>query len=307
MKKNNWFPASHKVLPPPSSHEVGFSFEFFPPKTAKLEASLWSAISRLATFGPNFLSVTYGAGGSTREKTHAIVSRIQSETNIPAAAHLTCVAASKEEVNEVAARYWSAGIRHIVALRGDPPDGQSTYVAHPNGYSNASDLVRGLKDIADFEISVAAYPEVHPEAESSEADIENLKRKVDGGATRAITQYFFEPIHFLEFREKSQKAGLDIPIIPGILPVTNFAQVLKFSQISGASIPTWMFSLFEGLDNDLYTRQLVAVSIAIEQCHILMTEDVKDFHFYTLNRADLTYAICQVLRNKPIPSLGSVY
>ncbi len=276
---------------------MGVSFEFFPPKTPQLEKSLWCSVERLAPLNPAFVSVTYGAGGSTREKTHKIVTRLQNKMDIPAAAHLTCVAASKAEVNRVARRYWEAGIRHIVALRGDPPDGQGKYVAHPEGYNNASDLVRGLKQIGDFEISVAVHPEGHPEAKSIEADIENLKRKVDEGATRGITQFFFQPEHFLRFREKTQKAGLSIPIIPGILPVTNFSQVRRFSKICGASIPHWMSTLFEGLDNDPDTRLLIAANIAIDLCRILKAEDVTNFHFYTLNRADLTYAICHVLGN----------
>jgi len=281
----------------PLSNKVDVSFEFFPPKSSQLEKSLWSSVERLAPLNPGFVSVTYGAGGSTREKTHKIVTRLQNKMGIPAAAHLTCVAASKAEVNRVAKRYWEAGIRHIVALRGDPPDGQGKYVAHPEGYNNASDLVRGLKQIGDFEISVAAHPEGHPEAKSIEADIENLKRKVDEGAIRGITQFFFQPEHFLRFRDKTQKAGLNIPIIPGILPVTNFAQVRRFSKICGASIPHWMSTLFEGLDNDPDTRLLIAANIAIDLCRILKAEDVTHFHFYTLNRADLTYAICHVLSN----------
>ena len=281
----------------PLSNKVDVSFEFFPPKTSQLEKSLWCSVERLAPLKPIFVSVTYGAGGSTREKTHKIVTQLQNKMEIPAAAHLTCVAASKAEVDMVARRYWEAGIRHIVALRGDPPGGQGKYVAHPEGYTNASDLVRGLKKIADFEISVATHPEGHPEAKSLEADIENLKRKVDAGATRGITQFFFQPEHFLRFRDKTQKAGLSIPIIPGILPVTNFSQVRRFSKICGASIPHWLSTLFEGLDNDPDTRLLIAANIAIDLCRILKEEDVTHFHFYTLNRADLTYAICHVLGN----------
>tara|TARA_B100000949_G_scaffold219996_1_gene219601 strand:+ start:242 stop:1165 length:924 start_codon:yes stop_codon:yes gene_type:complete len=288
---------THWTTIEPLPNKMGVSFEFFPPKTPQLEKSLWCSVERLAPLNPVFVSVTYGAGGSTREKTHKIVTRLQNKMGIPAAAHLTCVAASKAEVNRVARRYWEAGIRHIVALRGDPPDGQGKYVAHPEGYNNASDLVRGLKMIGDFEISVAAHPEGHPEAKSIEADIENLKRKVDEGATRGITQFFFQPEHFLRFREKTQKAGLSIPIIPGILPVTNFSQVRRFSKICGASIPHWMSTLFEGLDNDPDTRLLIAANIAIDLCRILKAEDVTNFHFYTLNRADLTYAICHVLGN----------
>ena len=302
MNQNKQNLVDDEIISPSFLNQVGLSFEFFPPKTQTLETSLWKAVTHLSSFNPNFVSVTYGAGGSTREKTHEIVTRLQREINVPAAAHLTCVGASKAEVDLVAQRYWEAGITHIVALRGDPPEGQGNFRAHPRGYINASDLVRGLKKIADFEISVAAYPEGHPEAKSQEADIENLKQKVDGGATRGITQFFFEPHVYLRFRDKIQKAGLDIPLIPGILPVTNFTQVRRFSQICGTSIPNWMNNLFEGLDNDLNSRQLIAASIAIDQCRLLMAEAVTDFHFYTLNRAELTYAICHDLRNRPIPS-----
>ena len=279
--------------------KITVSFEFFPPKTIKLEQNLWSSIERLTPLNPGFISVTYGAGGSTRKRTHAIVTRIQHETGISAAAHLTCVAASKAEVDNVARQYWEAGIRHIVALRGDPPDGANVFVPHPQGYSHASDLVCGLKNIADFEISIAAYPEVHPEAESPEADIENLKRKVDCGASRAITQFFFNPEIFLRFRDKISKVGLGVPVIPGILPVTNFSQVQKFSAVCGTSVPCWMVKLFDGLDDDPTTRQMIAASVAIDQCRSLIAEGVRDFHFYTLNRTDLTYAICHVLGIRP--------
>jgi methylenetetrahydrofolate reductase (NADPH) len=239
--------------------------------------------------------VTYGAGGSTRERTHATVRRIRRETLLEPAAHLTCVAASRAEIDAVAAEYWHAGIRHIVALRGDPPGGAERYEPHPEGYPYAADLVAGLRNVADFEISVAAYPETHPEARSAERDLDNLKCKIDSGATRAITQYFFDFDLFLRFRDRAAAAGITVPIVPGILPVTNFGQVKKFSAACGASIPDWMAGHFEGLDDDPDTRRLVAASIAAEQCRRLHANGVHEFHFYTLNRADLIVAICHLL------------
>lgn len=275
------------------------SFEFFPPKTEKMQESLWACVQRLAPLAPSFVSVTYGAGGSTRERTHDTVSRIQQDTGIAAAAHLTCVAATCDEVNAVATSYWNAGIRHIVALRGDPPEGASRYEPHPNGYAYAVDLVKGLKSVADFEISVAAYPETHPEATSAEADLDNLKAKIDAGATRAISQYFFDIDCWKRFRDRVAKAGITVPIVPGILPVTNFAQVQKFSAACGTSIPQWLSDRFDGLDNDPETRKLVAATTAAELCENLQREGVEDFHFYTLNRADLTFAICHILGVRP--------
>ncbi|WP_043743215.1 methylenetetrahydrofolate reductase [Paramagnetospirillum magneticum] len=277
---------------------VSVSFEFFPPKTEKMQVSLWECIQRLAPLAPQFVSVTYGAGGTTRERTHETVVRIARETALKPAAHLTCVGHAKGEVDDIARRYWDEGIRHIVALRGDMPDGQP-YVAHPQGYAYAADLVTGLKRIADFEISVAAYPEKHPDAPSAEFDLDNLKRKIDAGANRAISQYFFDPAVFLAFRERAAQAGITVPILPGILPVTNFAQVQKFSAACGASIPGWMADLFEGLDDDPETRRLVAATMAAEQCRILAAEGVEQFHFYTLNRADLAYAISHILGVRP--------
>lgn len=271
------------------------SFEFFPPKTKEMEEKLWAAITQLEPLNPGFVSVTYGAGGSTRERTHNTVKRILNETSLKPAAHLTCVAASRDEVNDVARQYWEGGVRHIVALRGDPADGSKTYSPHPQGYAYASDLVRGLKKIGDFEISVAAYPETHPEALSAKEDLDNLQRKVDAGATRAITQYFFDISIYLRFMEQVQKRGIRIPVVPGILPVTNYAQLVKFSAMCGASVPGWLKQLFEGLDNDPTTRQLVAAIVAAEQCKILKQQGVDQFHFYTLNRADLTMAICHIL------------
>jgi methylenetetrahydrofolate reductase (NADPH) len=282
------------------------SFEFFPPKTAEMEAKLWEVVQRLEPLGPRFVSVTYGAGGSTRERTHATVRRIRQETVLEPAAHLTCVAATRGEIDRVAHEYWAAGIRHIVALRGDPPGGAARYEPHPGGYPYAADLVAGLRHVADFEISVAAYPETHPEARSADHDIDNLRRKVDAGATRAITQYFFDVDPFLRFRDRAATAGIAVPIVPGILPVTNFAQVKKFSAACGASIPPWMAGHFDGLDNDPDTRRLVATSLAAEQCRRLHANGVHEFHFYTLNRADLIVAICHLLgvrAKKPVAAL----
>jgi len=244
---------------------------------------------------PRFVSVTYGAGGSTRERTHATVRRIRHETALEPAAHLTCVAATRNEIDAVASDYWQAGIRHIVALRGDPPGGVERYAPHAGGYAYATDLVRGLKRIADFEISVAAYPETHPEAASAEHDLDNLKRKLDAGANRAITQFFFDVDLFLRFRDRADASGIRVSIVPGILPVTNFTQLKKMAAMCGASIPDWMAGHFEGLDEDPDTRRLVAASIAAEQCRRLHANGVHEFHFYTLNRADLTVAICHML------------
>ncbi|MDP6174971.1 MAG: methylenetetrahydrofolate reductase [Rhodospirillales bacterium] len=283
---------------PAGNRMLDVSFEFFPPKTEAMEKNLWTVIERLAPMGPRFVSVTYGAGGSTRERTHATVARIQSETGISAAAHLTCVAATTEEIETIARQYWESGICHIVALRGDPPDGEA-YSPHPGGYPYATDLVAGLKNIADFEISVAAYPETHPAAESPAADLDNLKRKIDAGATRAITQYFFDADVYLSFLDRARAAGIEVPIVPGILPVTNFAQVQKFSAMCGTSVPEWMADLFEGLDEDPETRKLVAATVAAEQCRVLQALGVNEFHFYTLNRADLTFAICNMLGLRP--------
>jgi methylenetetrahydrofolate reductase (NADPH) len=274
---------------------LAVSFEFFPPKTEKMQEALWECVTRLAPLSPSFVSVTYGAGGSTRERTHETVTRIARETNLKPAAHLTCVGASREEVDEVARRYWDAGIRHIVALRGDPPDGQGVYQPHPDGYAYALDLVKGLKRIADFEISVAAYPETHPQAVSEQDDLDNLKRKIDAGANRAISQVFFDIDLFFRFRDRATAAGIQVPIVPGILPVTNFAQARKFSAACGAHMPDWMADLFEGLDEDPDTRRLVAGTVAAEQCRALVAGGIDELHFYTLNRADLTYAICHIL------------
>lgn len=283
-------------LPAPAAMPAPrLSFEFFPPKTDKLEEQLWACIRRLEPLSPRFVSVTYGAGGTTQERTHATVARIVSDTALTPAAHLTCVGATRDEVDAVARRYWDAGVRHIVALRGDPPAGAVRYEPHPGGYAQAEDLVRGLKKIGDFEISVGAYPEVHPAAVSAEADLDFLKRKIDAGATRAITQYFFDADVYLRFIDRCLAAGITVPIVPGIMPVTNFASVQRFSAMCGASVPAWMGQLFEGLDEDAETRRMVAAVVAAEQVRLLQANGVDEFHFYTLNRPDLTYAIAHIL------------
>ena len=275
---------------------LSVSFEFFPPKTAALETQLWEAIRRLALVRPAFVSVTYGAGGSTRERTHRLVTRIQAETGLQAAAHLTCVAAARSEIDAIAETYWQAGIRHLVALRGDPPGGLGEpYWPSPGGYPYAADLVAGLKRRYPFEISVAAYPETHPQAASAQADLEALKRKVDAGANRAITQFFFDPDLFARFLDRTVKAGIDIPIVPGILPVTNFTRAVEFAQSCGASIPSWVHRQFEGLDDDPATRVQIAALVAVEQCRALYALGIRQFHFYTLNRAELVLGICHAL------------
>jgi methylenetetrahydrofolate reductase (NADPH) len=271
------------------------SFEFFPPKTEKMEAQLWSAIETLTPLAPQFVSVTYGAGGSTRERTHATVARIARETPLAAAAHLTCVAASKGEIDEIVDAYWEAGVRHIVALRGDPPEAGGTFEPHPDGYKGAADLVEGLMKRHPFEISVSAYPEVHPDAASAQSDLDNLKRKLDAGATRAITQFFFEPDTYFRFMDKVRAAGIDADIVPGIMPVSNFAAVQRMSAMCNTAVPAWMARLFEGLDDLPGARQLVSATIAAELCRKLYEGGVRDFHFYTLNRAELSYAICHLL------------
>ncbi|MGX9966913.1 methylenetetrahydrofolate reductase [NAD(P)H] [Roseomonas sp. F4] len=275
------------------------SFEFFPPKNEALETALWAAIRRLEPLGPRFVSVTYGAGGTTRSRTHETVARLAKETSLTPAAHLTCVGATRDEVDEVARDYLAAGVRHIVALRGDPPAGASEYTPHPGGYAQAEDLVRGLRRIGDFDISVGAYPETHPAAASAAADLDFLKRKIDAGATRAITQYFFDTDVYLRFIDRCAAAGISVPIVPGILPVSNFGQVKKFSAMCGASVPAWMGKLFEGLEEDVDSRRMVAAVVAAEQVRLLQANGVDEFHFYTLNRADLTYAIAHLLGARP--------
>ena len=279
--------------------DINVSFEFFPPKTEKMEEQLWSAIQTLTPLAPKFVSVTYGAGGSTRERTHSTVARIAKETPLSAAAHLTCVAASRAEIDEVADAYWEAGVRHIVALRGDPPEAGAKFQPHPEGYSGAAELVEGLMKRHPFEISVAAYPETHPDALSAQGDIDNLKRKLDAGATRAITQFFFEPDTFFRFRDTVAAAGIDAEIIPGIMPVSNFAAVQRMSAMCNTDVPGWMGKLFEGLDDLPAARQLVSATLAAELCRKLYAGGVRDFHFYTLNRAELSYAICHLLGLRP--------
>jgi methylenetetrahydrofolate reductase (NADPH) len=284
------------------TNAIEISFEFSPPRTAEMEASLWRAIRALAPLRPRFVSVTYGAGGSTRERTHATVQRILHETDLEPAAHLTCVEASHAEVDAVVRSYRALGVRHIVALRGDPPEGSACFTPHPGGYRNAEELVRGIRAIADFEISVAAYPEVHPEALSPQADLDNLRRKLDAGASRAITQFFFDPEVYLRFVDRARAAGIGAPIVPGILPVTNFKRVREFARKCGASVPVWLADLFDGLDDDPTTRNLVAAWVAAEQCRKLQEHGVREFHFYTLNRAELTRSICHILGVRPAPT-----
>lgn len=282
-----------------SSSAISVSFEFFPPADAAMETTLWQSVQRLAPLAPRFVSVTYGADGSTRDRTHQLVSRIQRETRLTGAPHLTCVGATREEVLDVARQYWREGIRHIVALRGDAPQGATQYEPHPDGYAYASDLVAGLRSVADFDISVAAYPETHPEAPSAEADLDNLRKKIDAGASRAITQFFFDTDDYLRFRDRCVAAGMHVSIVPGILPITRFPQVTRFAARCGAKIPNWLAERFAGLDDDPETRRLIAANVAIEQVSRLRHHGVDEFHFYTLNRAELTYAICHALGLRP--------
>jgi methylenetetrahydrofolate reductase (NADPH) len=280
-------------------HKPSVSFEFFPPHSEEMEATMWRSIERLAALEPSFISVTYGADGSTRERTHDAVERITRETDMTAAPHLTCIGASRGEIDDIARGYWDMGIRHLVALRGDAPHGVEKYEPHPDGYAYAADLVEGLKKVADFEISVAAYPEVHPEAPSAAFDLDNLKRKLDAGATRAITQFFFETDVFLNFRDRCAAAGIESPIVPGILPITRFPQLEKFAAACGASVPDWLREWFVGLEDDTQTRQMIAASVAISQVRRLQAEGIDEFHFYTLNRSELTFAICHALGVRP--------
>ena len=279
-----------------SARPVKVSFEFFPPKSAEMELALWSSIERLAPLRPSFVSVTYGAGGSTRERTHNTVARLVRETNLAPAAHLTCVDATREEVDEVVRQYWDAGVRHVVALRGDPTAGLgSAYEAHPGGYAQTCDLVAGIRRAGEFEVSVSAYPEKHPEAGSYDADLDALQAKVDCGATRAITQFFFDNDHYLRFLDRVRARGITIPIVPGILPVQNFKQTANFAARTGASVPDWLAARFEGLEHDVETRKLIAAAVAAEQVLDLVDRGVTEFHFYTMNRADLAYAVCHLL------------
>ena len=280
--------------------DIRVSFEFFPPKTVAMEAQLWESINRLAPLKPNFMSVTYGAGGSTRERTHTTVARLAKEGVVKPAAHLTCVGASRREIDAIVQGYWNAGVRHIVALRGDPQDGVGTkFYPHPEGYESSCALVAGIKRIADFEVSVAAYPERHPESLSLEADIDFLRAKQDSGANRAITQFFFENEIYLRFLDNLQARGVDLPLVPGIMPMENFKQTAGFAKKAGASVPQWLADRFDGLDDDPQTRRLVAATVAAEQVLGLVDHGVRDFHFYTNNRADLVYAICHLLGLRP--------
>jgi methylenetetrahydrofolate reductase (NADPH) len=279
--------------------DIEVSFEFFPPKNEKMAKTLEDSVAMLAPFGPRFVSVTYGAGGTTRTRTHEQVVRINNETGIPAAAHLTCVNATREEVDAVARHYWESGIRHIVALRGDAPDGNRSYAPHPGGYANAVELIAGLKKVADFEISCAAYPEVHPDSPDAQADLDNLKAKFDAGATRAITQFFFEPDCFFRFRDNAAANGITGEIVPGIMPVLSFGAVQRMSSLCGTAIPDWMAGLFDGLEDQPAARQLVSATITAELARKLYAGGVRNFHFYTLNRAELSYAICHLLGLRP--------
>lgn len=273
--------------------QINVSFEFFPPRTSEMEQTLWNSIDRLSSLKPKFVSVTYGANSGERDRTHSIIKGIKERTGLEAAPHLTCIDATPDELRTIARDYWNNGIRHIVALRGDLPPGSGK----PEMY--ASDLVTLLKEVADFDISVAAYPEVHPEAKSAQADLLNLKRKVDAGANRAITQFFFDVESYLRFRDRCVSAGIDVEIIPGILPVSNFKQAKKFADMTNVRIPAWMAQMFDGLDDDAETRKLVGANIAMDMMKILSREGVKDFHFYTLNRAEMSYAICHTLGVRP--------
>jgi methylenetetrahydrofolate reductase (NADPH) len=280
---------------------IRVSFEFFPPKTAEMEQTLWEAIGRLEPIAPSFVSVTYGAGGSTRERTHSTVRRIATETALMPAAHLTCVAATRGEVDAVIRSYRDAGVRHIVALRGDPTGGAGErYAPHPGGYRNAADLVDGIKCATDMDVSVAAYPEKHPDSPSVDADIDMLKAMVDAGADRAITQFFFENDHYFRYLDRVRARGINVPVVPGILPVQNFKQTKSFAARTGASVPDWLAERFDGLDDDVATRKLVAAAVAAEQVLDLVGQGITDFHFYTMNRADLVYAICHMLGLRPM-------
>ena len=282
-----------------TASNVEVSFEFFPPHSEKMEETLWESVQRLKDLGPRFVSVTYGADGSTRQRTHAAVERIVKETDLTAAPHLTCIGASRGEIDDVAREYWDMGIRHLVALRGDAPKDVDRYEPHPDGYAYAADLVAGLRNVADFDISVAAYPEVHPEAPNPLFDLDNLKRKLDAGASRAITQFFFDTDVFLRFRDLTAAAGIESAIVPGVLPITRFPQLQRFAEACGATVPEWLHERFAGLEDDAGTRQMIAANVAIEQVEKLQAEGINEFHFYTLNRSELTFAICHALGVRP--------
>ena len=279
-----------------SGAPLGISFEFFPPKNDAMSENLWACVERLAPLSPRFVSVTYGAGGSTRERTHQTVKRILDETSLKPAAHLTCVAATKAETDEIIRDYWEMGVRHIVALRGDPVTGLGTkFEAHPEGYQSSADLVAGIKAIGDFEVAVSAYPEKHPDSPNFEVELDLLQRKVDAGATRAITQFFFDNDHYFRYLDKVRKRGINIEIVPGILPVQNFKTAASFATRCGTEVPGWLATRFEGLDDDAETRRLVAAAVAVEQVYDLLDQGVSEFHFYTMNKADLVFAICHML------------
>lgn len=287
----------------PQALPLGISFEFFPPKNDVMAENLWGAVERLAPLSPRFVSVTYGAGGSTRERTHQTVKRILDETALKPAAHLTCVAATKAETDEIIRDYWAMGVRHIVALRGDPVTGLGTkFEAHPEGYQSSADLVAGIRKIGDFEVAVSAYPEKHPDSPSIEAELDLLKAKVDAGATRAITQFFFDNDHYFRYLDRVRQAGIDIEIVPGILPVQNFKSAANFARRTGADVPDWLATRFEGLDDDAETRRLVAAAVAVEQVYDLLDRGVSEFHFYTMNKADLVFAICHMLGLRAAPT-----
>jgi len=283
-----------------SGSQIRASFEFFPAKSEEAEATLWEAIKRLEPLQPDFVSVTYGAGGTTRARTHSTVEKIARETYLRPAAHLTCVGASKGEVDEVIREYWDAGVRHIVALRGDPPSGiDAPYTPHPDGYQRTEDLVAAIKRIGDFEVSVSAYPEKHPQSPTLFHDVDALKRKVDAGADRAITQFFFDNSVYLRYLDVALAAGIKIPIVPGIVPVQNFKPTSNMAKRAGASVPAWLADRFEGLENDVTTRRLVAAAVCAEQVIDLIDRGVSTLHFYTMNRADLVYAICHLVGLRP--------
>ena len=290
------------VLNPTASQgRFNISYEFFPPKTPEMETQLWETVNRLAALSPHFVSVTYGAGGSTRERTHHLVARIARETRMKPAAHLTCVSATQDEIREILTAYWDVGVRHIVALRGDPPTGVGEkFRPAENGYASSTELVRGIRRIHDFEVSVSTYPEGHPESRSIEQDLDALEAKIDAGATRAITQFFFDNDVYFRFLDRARARGIKIPIVPGIMPIRNFRQVAGFAQKAGASVPRWVAERFDGLDDDPQTRALVAAATAVEQVMGLARAGVEEFHFYTNNRADMVFAICHLLGVRPV-------
>ncbi|HEX4534205.1 MAG TPA: methylenetetrahydrofolate reductase [NAD(P)H] [Rhizomicrobium sp.] len=281
------------------SKPLHVSFEFFPPKSPESEDQLWRSIRRLEPLGPSFVSVTYGAGGSTRDRTHATVKRIVEETQLTPAAHLTCVAAPREEIDDVVRGYWDAGVRHVVALRGDMPEAGASYAAHEQGYASTPELIEAIRKIAPFEISVSAYPEKHPDSASLDADVELLKRKVGAGASRAITQFCFDLEAIARLRDRVVMEGLDIPLVPGLMPTTNFKGIARMAQRCGAAMPQWLSKLYAGLDDDAETRKIVAAAVLAEQVERLSALGFDHFHFYTLNQADLTYAACRMLGIQP--------